>query len=440
MPLDDASWSQPRRPGRRVQIDLPVLHEDQRRAYEVIKNNRYVAIRCGRRWGKTTLAVALMCDAAIRGEFVGLFAPEFKYLADPYRDVVDILAPVILHKSQTEGILRTITGGRIDFWSLSNDRAGRSRRYHMVVMDEAAFTKPNMLDVWNKAIKPTLLDYRGSAIAASNTNGVSDDNFFYYICQNKDKSGFVEFHAPSRGNPYMPVDELDLLKESTHPLVFRQEYEALFVDFSGEALFALDYLLGPDHRPVPPPVVVDTIFCVIDTAVKDRSEHDGTACVWFARSRHVGTPLTVLDWEIIQIEGSLLEQWLPSVATRGEELARQCRARFGYSGAWIEDKVSGTILLQQAQRRGMQARPIESRLTEVGKDARALSVSGYVYRGMVKISPEAYDKQMVFKDIHRNHLLSQVTGFRLGVDHGPDDLADCFMYGAAIALGDARGF
>jgi hypothetical protein len=92
-------------------------------------------------------------------------------------------------------------------------------------------------------------------------------------------------------------------------------------------------------------------------------------------------PLLILDWDITQIEGALLETWLPMVFERLEELSRQCGTRHGSLGAMIEDKNSGTILLQQARHRGMRAEAIESKLTAMGKDERALSVSGYVYRG-----------------------------------------------------------
>jgi hypothetical protein len=43
------------------------------------------------------------------------------------------------------------------------------------------------------------------------------------------------------------------------------------------------------------------------------------------------------------------------------------------------------ILLQQALRRGMPAQPIDSKLTAVGKDERAMSVSGYVHRAASNI-------------------------------------------------------
>jgi hypothetical protein len=62
----------------------------------------------------------------------------------------------------------------------------------------------------------------------------------------------------------------------------------------------------------------------------------------------------------------------------------------------------------------------------MGKDERALSVSGYVYRGMVKISRFAFDKITMYKETSRNHFLGQVTNFRIGDKEAyrrADDLA-----------------
>ena len=70
-----------------------------------------------------------------------------------------------------------------------------------------------------------------------------------------------------------------------------------------------------------------------------------------------------LVWSIAQIEGALLETWLPTVFERLEELSLLCRARGGSVGAWIEDKNSGTVLLQHALRRGMRVNAIDSKLT-----------------------------------------------------------------------------
>ena len=208
----------------------------------------------------------------------------------------------------------------------------------------------------------------------------------------------------------------------------------------GGEFFSLESLLI-DNAPVPTPTRCDQVYAVIDTALKDGLEHDGTAVTYFARNKFAGTPLVALDYEVLQISGDLLEVWLPTVNQRLEELARQTSARQGNIGIWVEDKASGIVLIQQAQRKGLNVYPIGSKLTSLGKDGRALSVSGYTHRGMVKLSEYAYNKVMVYRGVSRNHFLSQVLGYRVGAKtpHGMD-LLDTFVYGIAIGLGDSEGY
>lgn len=424
-----------------IEVELPTLHADQVRAFEVIDSNRFTAIRCGRRWGKTKLGSTLTCDAVINGQFVGIFAPDYKRLSETFQEIADILHPVKRASSKIEGVFRTITGGRVDLWTLEDESAGRSRKYHRVIIDEAAFTKPSMMDVWTKSIRPTLLDYGGSAVVLSNTNGDDPENFFWRIC-NEPEHGFIQYHAPSHSNPLLPAAELAKLQIENPPLVYAQEYLAEFVSWAGQAFFAEDKLLV-GGKPVEWPKSCDSVFAVMDTAVKTGKDNDGTAAIYCARSRSTGNPFTILDWDIVQIEGSLLHTWLPSVFTRLEELARLARARGGVNGVFIEDQQSGTILLQQARRQGLNVMPIESKLTAMGKDERAINVSGYVYQNMVKVARHAFEKIVVYKGVSRNHLMSQVLGFRIGDKDAAkraDDLLDCFTYGIALALGNAEGF
>lgn len=423
--------------GPQMEIELPTLHADQVLAYQM--PGRFKVVRCGRRWGKTLLGETIAADGAIAGQYIGWFAPEYKFIAEAFNDLVEILSPVITRASRNDGLIRTRTGGRIDFWSLENERAGRSRKYHKVIIDEAAFTKPTMKDIWRKSIRPTLVDFRGSCTALSNTNGIDPENFLYQACH-EPEMGFVQYHAPTSANPYMPPEELIEIEASTHPLVFQQEYRADFVDWSGSAFFSQLSLLDANAQAVAFPTICDSVFATIDTAVKDGAKHDGTGVIYWARSQHFGIPLVILDYDLTQIEGSMLEAWLPSVYQRLEELAKLCRARRGSLGTFIEDKVSGTILLQQAKRRGWAAHAIDSKLTDLGKDARAISVSGYVHRGMVKIAGPAYDRVITYKGTSRNHLLGQIVGYRVGVDGKEDDLLDDFTYGISLALGNSKGF
>jgi hypothetical protein len=215
---------------------------------------------------------------------------------------------------------------------------------------------------------------------------------------------------------------------------------AEFVDFSGEAFFPATWMLV-DGQGVPWPDRCDAVVAVIDTAMKDGKEHDGTAVSFYAVQQYHGIPLVLLDWDIVAIQGAMLETWLPGVFAKLDAYARRCGARSGSAGAHIEDRGSGTILLQQAANRGWRAFALPEKLTSLGKSGRALNVSGHVFQGKLKLSQQAFDKMTDYKGVYRNHWLAQVTGFRVGVDEGlADDLLDTMTYGLAITLGDSEGY
>ena len=446
-----------------ARISIGRLHAGQIRAWQALRGSRFKALRCGRRFGKTELAKSWILQGLVQGEACAWIAPQHMTSAEVYHDLQRRLALLLLAHSRTAGVLRLRNDARLDFWSLENPITGRGRGYQRLVIDEAAFTRGgdsritgSMLHLWESSIKPTLYDYGGEALVCSNAAGKDPDNFFYRICTDS-QFGFQEFHATTMDNPCLPKrlggegegawqlrrDAYQAaLKGDNDPLVYAQEYLAEFVDWSGAAFFSRETLLE-QGGPVPYPRHCNAVFAVIDTASKTGMQHDATAVCFFAIGM-LGSAdrLLILDWDLVQIEGAMLEVWLPSVFTRLEELAGQCRARRGTLGAFIEDKNSGSILLQQAWRRGLPAQEIASRLTAMGKDERALSVSGYVHRGQVKYTETAFDKVATYKRTSRNHLLDQVENFRMGdkQSHREDDLLDTFCYGIALALGDSKGF
>lgn len=214
------------------------------------------------------------------------------------------------------------------------------------------------------------------------------------------------------------------------------------IRWRGQTFFDITTMLD-QGRPVAMPQKCDGIYAVLDTASKSGLQHDGTAAIYCARSKFFGTPVTILDYDYVQIDGGMLEAWLPEVFKRGEELAKQCGARAGFIGVWIEDKQSGTVLIQAAQKKSMKVRAINSKLTAIGKDERAFSISPHVSQGRVKIADEAYHKVVTFKNATRNHLLSQIEGFSIAdkdASKRADDCLDVFVYSVAIALGNGTGF
>ncbi len=422
-------------------IYLPTLHIGQADFYR--RRTRLDVIRCGRRWGKTQDLVTIAGNGAVKGKSVGIFAPEHKQLSEPFDQLREILRPITRNASANAGVIRTRTAGKLDFWTLNdNELAGRGREYDIVLIDEAAFTKNGqMLQIWKKSIKPTMLTTRGWARIYSTPNGDNPENFFWSAC-NDPELGFTEFYAPTLSNPYVPADELEKERLNNHPLVFQQEFLAQFVDWSGVAFFSSESLTV-DGQGVNYPMHCDCVYAVVDSALKDGSGNDGTAVSYYGLSKTFGHPLTLLDWDIVQINSDLLVTWLPNVFERLEQLAGLCKARSGSIGAFIEDKASGITLNQHAQRMGWPAQPIEGDITAVGKDGRAVMASGAVYRGEVKVSQYAFDKVVTYKGQTRNHWMSQVTGYRLGDKDAAkraDDLFDTGIYGIIIGLGGPEGF
>ncbi len=388
------------------------------------------------------MLIMLACNGAVHGQSWGVFAPDYKILTETYKEIHDTLLPIITNSSKVDGVIRVEGGGRIDAWTLNNPRAGRSRRYHGVLLDEVAFAGPDMIDIWEKAIKPSLLDFRGQAWAFSTPNGKNDDQFFYRACTDP-KLGFYEQHAPTSANPYLPADEIANLPLENDPLVYQQEYLAEFVDWSGSAFFSIESLLV-DGQPVTVDWRVDQVYAVVDSASKADQQHDSTAVMFYLRSIHSGIPLVIADWDIVKIEASLLVNWIPAINARLEEIATQYRARQGNLGIWIEDKDSGVMLNQAVPRTGIRSHPIDSKITGIGKEGRAIAASPYVYQGKVKFSEHAYNKTKSHKQQTKNHAIDQICGFRMGQKaseyKGQRDLLDTFTYGVLIGLGDSRGY
>ncbi|MEY6812074.1 terminase, partial [Escherichia coli] len=182
----------------------------------------------------------------------------------------------------------------------------------IILIDEAAFTKsPEMLkEIWPKSIKPTLLTTKGRAYVFSTPDGVDEENFFYAICHNKDL-GFHEHHAPTSSNPFVPPEELEKERQNNDPRVFRQEFLAEFVDWSAASLFDVRKWFEGENQdqPVDYPEMCQAVFAVMDTAVKGGTDHDGTAVVYYAVDTRPGIQrLTILDWDVVQIDGALLEE------------------------------------------------------------------------------------------------------------------------------------
>jgi hypothetical protein len=417
-------------------ISMPdgALHTGQINALRVVQSRRFTALRCGRRFGKTSLAAALAADTALLGGMAGLFAPIFK-LSSPLFDILAMaLAPVIAASNRSFGELRLTGGGGCDVWSLEHPRAGRGRRYNLAVIDEGAHGDPELTGIWSASIRPTLADLAGPAIVASTPNGVSETNFFWKIC-NEEIFGFTEFVAPTSRNPFIPTSELEELRRVHNPAVYAQEFEAQFVNLAGVGLFDVAAMLN-GGEPWETPEKFDIVFAALDSGVRGGREHDASAVVYFGLNVHLAPRgLYVLDWEAVELGAGDLELWFVGISRRLADYAE--RTRFGSRGISIERAGLGEMLLAKADVLKVQAQEINSVLVSRGKDLRALSADPLINGGQVRLTRAACDRTSRLKGVLRNHLLTQTAAFRVADREAwkrADDLVDCLVYGALIAF------
>jgi len=211
-------------------VTLPRPHPGQAKILR--EKQRFNVVDCGRRWGKTVLGVNAAAPPGIDGAPVGWFAPSYKYLYGPWVDLNRILKPIISRTNKSEWRIELITGGVIEFWSLQDEDAGRSRKYKRVVIDEAAKVK-NLGKCWTQAIRPTLSDYRGDAYFLSTPKG--KDYFWELFTKGEDRlePDWACWKMPTSSNPYIHPDEIEDLRRSLPERVFTQEILAEFHDDGG---------------------------------------------------------------------------------------------------------------------------------------------------------------------------------------------------------------
>lgn len=220
-------------------VKLRKRHKNQQHIIETAK--RFNVLKCGRRFGKTSLAEELIVDPALDGYPVAYYAPTYKDLEEFWTIVKSILHDVIKSKSEQLKQIRLITGGVIDMWSLDDPDSGRGRKYKRVVIDECEKAK-HLKTAWNGTIRATLTDFVGDAWFLSTPQ--FGQTYFKELhnraLDEKFQHEWQSWKFSTYDNPFMNVEEIDSAKATTDPLYFLCEYMAEDVSI-GSMLWAYAY-------------------------------------------------------------------------------------------------------------------------------------------------------------------------------------------------------
>lgn len=264
-----------------AEIVLPELHTGQLR---IVRERRRFNVPClGRRVGKSTLCLSLLLDDpgwdALDGYPCAWFAGTSKIFDEVWRLTLATIPPAVIARTDTQKHrIELVTGGLIDFWSLDGgDRggAGRGRKYRRAVVDEAALV-PGLMEVWSKAIRPTLIDLQGDAYFPSTPRGLQND--YYDMWKRGDPKSptrdekWAAWQMPSMANPHLSAAELDDLKKeyTGRPLDYRQEILAEFVGDAGQ-VFQLSWINDQEK----PPKQFSHLYASWDIAVTDNDLERG---------------------------------------------------------------------------------------------------------------------------------------------------------------------
>jgi len=231
---------------------------------------------CGRRFGKNVL----FQDAAVQTALferapVGWGAPTYKMLLDDWKSLTNILAPVTARRNEQEKSLTLVSGGQIEFFSLDNANSIRGKKFKRFIINEAAFV-PELLDIWNMIIRPTLVDLRGEADFGGTPKGM---NGFWQLF-NLTGADWAHWQMSSYENPHIPKDELDGLRDTLLERAFQQEIMAQFLEDGGgvfrnitkrttatrleHGVEGAQYVIGGDWGRT----TDATVFSVLDAATK----------------------------------------------------------------------------------------------------------------------------------------------------------------------------
>jgi hypothetical protein len=198
----------------------------------MLDSRRFVALMCGRRWGKTKYGVRRAAIVALNGGHVGWFAPTYKIAGEAWRELVSRLGPGALRIHQDDKRIEMKGGGTVEVWTMDAPDPARGRRYHFVVIDEAGIVK-GLLGIWQAAVRPTLTDFRGKALFLGTPKGRSGEYARLFSNAERGEDGWGAVRAETLDNPWIDPEGIELARKELPEEIFNQEYRGIPADDGG---------------------------------------------------------------------------------------------------------------------------------------------------------------------------------------------------------------
>lgn len=161
-------------------------------------------------------------------------------------------------------------------------RSIKGEDLHDLTYDECA-GEPEQ--IWTEYLEPCLVDHDGSALFISTPKGMNWFEQYYQRGLNSDLEEWESYHSPTWENPFLSEEVLRNIRATTPDDVWRQEYGAEFVSFSG--LIYKDFVprIYPDGHLYDPTQFQPEGRCCVIRAIDVGWKHP-TVCLWAMIEEH----------------------------------------------------------------------------------------------------------------------------------------------------------
>lgn len=246
--------------------------------------HRFKVAICGRRFGKTYLAIREMCYRA-RNPMQNIW-----YITSSYRAAKMIVWKPLKHKlldlrwvskiNESELSIELKNGSTISLKGAESYDSLRGSSISYAVLDEAALI-PN--SAWTEVIRPALADQQGEALFISTPQGKGNWTYDLFCQEQLQPTVWKSFQFTTLQGGRVSAEEIEQARADMSERQFNQEFNATFESYEGRIAYNFDR----DHN-VKLPEIVDTKELIVGM---DFNVNPCTATI----ATRIGNDLYVID-------------------------------------------------------------------------------------------------------------------------------------------------
>ena len=230
------------------------LTKKQKEVYELYHNKdiREIVMNFSRQSGKTTMAEILLIETMVKKKCnCAYISPSYSQGKKVFREIAALLnqTKLIAKKNSTDLTISLINGSFLQFFTAQSPTAIRGNTISgLLVIDEAAYlpeTTPDGQLLWSMVIQPITKAKKPKILFISTPNGKQGLFYDKYLeGLNSDTVKTVECNIYE--DITISKEDIELLRQTTPPLAFKQEFECKFLDsaltvFEGYEKQFIDY-------------------------------------------------------------------------------------------------------------------------------------------------------------------------------------------------------